>query len=472
MLKKKDNRTLNRSKDMFRILTVAILFCAVVLLFLFQLYVLQVQKGEYYSKAAVPKIYREQVLEVSRGQIYDRNGILLAANKKQYNVVVDKATLDSNDYNTSLLYFVDFCDNNAIVLEDKLPVTDEKPYLFDTEYVIDSSKSYALKKYCKTFELDIADFSEDTSKFYSFIAEKYGVDDSLAQNERYRKLLGLRYDMDCNDFEYLSTYTLISNIDEKTKVLLSESLHRMHGIEIKTTDSRYYVDGSLAPHILGRTGPIYKEEAEEFVVGKGYDYDAIIGKEGAEKAFEEYLHGFDGIEKIQIDDNNNIIGKSTLKDAKNGYSVYLTLDSQMQKVAKEALEREILTARTLGYADENPYSGEDCRTGSVVVMSTNTGEVLVSVSSPGYDLNTYSQDFKELGNSPDKPFLNRATQGKYPPGSTFKIASAIAALSSGIVSADTLVYDKGAYVKYEDYEPHCWIYDNTGANPEYSKDRI
>jgi len=461
MFKQKDNRSLNKSIDMLRITCIAVLFAVVILLFFVRLFQLQVIQKDYYSSMAIPKTYVDTKIEVSRGQIFDRNGALLVSNKKQYNISISKATLNSNDYNTSLLAFISFCDEHGIVFEDKLPVTHTVPYVLDNEYIFDAEKEKMLQKFIANNELEASDVLGDENKLYELLCKRYDVPEDKRNDSLYRKLVGLRYDMETNDFEFLHTYTVLHDVDEETKTLFAESLHRMHGIEITTTDKRFYNFGSLACHILGTTGSIYREEVEEYVVEKGYDYDSVIGKDGAEKAFEKYLHGFDGLKKIQLDENNNIIGENVIKDTENGYSVRLTLYAGMQQVAENALKDSIMLARSIGLSDIISNNGEDCKAGSVVVMDANTCEVLAMASYPFYDLNTFSKDFNALNADEAKPLLNRATHGLYPPGSTFKIASAIAGLCSGTITENTLIYDSGSYVKYKDYSPECWIYTNT-----------
>ena len=467
MFKQKDKQTLNKSIDMLRITVVAVLFGVVILLFFLRLFKLQVLDREYYASIAVPKTYREQTVEMSRGQIFDRNGELLVSNRKKYNIIISKATLDSDNYNGTLYEFVKFCIKHNIAIDDKLPVSSVYPFVLDNEYIFDSEKEKMLQKFMKNNELTSDKLLANEHSFYEFLCRRYDIPEDKKNDSVYRKLVGLRYDMETNDFEFLHKYVLVKDIDEKTKTELAESLHLMHGIEISSTDSRFYNYGSLACHILGTTGTIYKEEVQQYVVEKGYDYDSVIGKDGAEKAFEEYLHGFDGKRKLELDEYNNVIGEEIIKDTKNGYGVRLTLDLELQTAAEKALEEQIKYARSQGLSDTVGYTGEDCKAGSVVVMDVNSGDVLATASYPFYDLNTFSADFNSLLANDAKPLINRATQGLYPPGSTYKIASAIAGLCSGTITENTLIYDKGEYVKYKDYSPECWIYTNTGATHGY-----
>ena len=462
MLKKKDNKTLSSSIDILRIVIMSAIFGVVILLFLFKLFELQIVKHKDYAAEVIPRTYRNHVIETSRGHIYDRNGNVLASNIKSYNVIVDKSTLDSGDYNTTLLSFIDFCNNNDIVLEDKLPVSNEYPFVFDEDYIFDSDKEKKLHEFLEINLLNNENLTVGDTSFYDYLCSRYGVSDENKNDANYRKLVGIRYDMETNSFGYFGTYTLLYNVDDNIRILLSEKLYSMHGIAITSEDKRYYNQGALACHVLGRTGLLDASHVEEYVNGRGYSYNDIIGKEGAEKAFEDYLHGYNGLEKYEIDENNNVVGKETVNDVRNGYSVNLTLDMDMQIVAENALKEQIDNARRTGLSDYVPYNGEDCNAGSVVVMNPKNGEILVSASYPNYDLNTFSDDIALLNSDKDRPLINRAMQGIYPPGSTFKIATAIAALKEGIVTPSTIINDTGRYTAYKDYQPACWSLTKRG----------
>lgn len=457
-----------------RIIIFSCVFAVVVAVFLIRLIGLQVTENTRYSKLATVSNYNTNIIKASRGEIYDRNGQVLVSNSKVYNVIFNKATLgnDNKSINQTLFTFISLCLDNGIEITDNLPVTYTHPFEVDKEYIFDQT---ALKKFDK-FKSDNQITDEDINKegLYNLLCKRYNIDAAEADNSTVRKIVGLRYDMETNDFSALNPYVVLDNIDEKTRMLISEHSYELHGVEVSYTDSRVYNLGAFACHILGRTGPIYAEEAQEYIIEKGYSYNAIIGKEGIEKAFEEYLRGIDGKESLEIDEKNNIIGKSVVTQPKYGNSVRLTIDAGLQSVAEKALEEQINAAMTQGKSDNIEFNGEDCKAGSVVVMDPNNGQILVSASYPNYDMNTFSEKFNQLQLNEGKPFVNRATTGIYPPGSTFKILTAAAALETGVISPNTTIYDKGVYKKYETYQPKCWIYENTGHTHGYTnvKDAI
>ncbi len=451
-----------------RIIIFTCIFAFVIVVFLLRLIGLQVTDNTRYSKLASVSNYHTNIIKASRGEIYDCNGQILVSNSKKYNIIANKATLgsDNNTVNATLLTFIKLCTKNGIEIPDALPVTEDFPYELDKEYIFDDTAVKKLDKFLSNNSITDKDLNE--KGLYLILCNRYKIDSSQADNVNIRKLVGLRYDMETNDFSVLNPYVILNDIDEKTRMLIREHSFELHGIEVSYTDSRVYNLGSFACHILGRTGPIYAEEAKKYIEDKGYAYNAIIGKEGIEKAFEEHLRGVDGKESLEIDEDNNVIGKTTVVEPKYGNSVRLTIDAGLQTVAERALEEQIEQARSNGAKDSVKFNGEDCKAGAVVVMNPNNAQVLVSASYPSYDMNNFSQVFSSLQNDEGRPFVNRATNGIYPPGSTFKILTAAAALDTGAITPSTTVYDKGIYRKYPTYQPKCWIYDNTGHTHGYT----
>lgn len=137
-----------------------------------------------------------------------------------------------------------------------------------------------------------------------------------------------------------------------------------------------------------------------------------------------------------------------------GGTVALTLDIDLQADVEAALAETIS-----GMIDKD--SNE--RGGAAAVVSVGTGEVLALASYPTYDLSTFNEDYDELVNDQRLPMFNRATQGIYAPGSTFKMVTAVAALESGIITPSSIIQDRGIYTYYKDPQPMCWIYSQTGS---------
>lgn len=206
--------------------------------------------------------------------------------------------------------------------------------------------------------------------------------------------------------------------------------------------------GDLAPHLLGRVGAMSPEEWEIYQEA-GYAMDAQVGKDGAEAAFESLLHGTPGAKVLETDRNGQVTGESYSVTPQPGKDVTLTLDKDLQAAARAALQ---------AFLDSHPQSTG----GAVAVLDVSDGGVLAMVSLPDYDTATFSADYPSLSQDPDTPLMNRAVQGLYAPGSTFKLVTAAAALEEGYLTPETQILDTGRYTYYKSPQPQCWLYRQEG----------
>ena len=202
------------------------------------------------------------------------------------------------------------------------------------------------------------------------------------------------------------------------------------GVDIKKFPLRSYPGVSEAAHLLGHVGQIDEEELKEPRYD-GYKAGDEIGKDGVEYQFDKYLKGIDGGSEVEVDAAGrpkNVIKEIT---AQPGNNVYLTIDSKVQKATEDALNWGIDLAHQKHY----PANG-----GAAVVMNPQTGEILAMASVPTYDPKVWVGGMSDAAyqqltqDGANDPLLNRAVSGQYPPGSTFKVVTAIAGLQEGIIS--------------------------------------
>ncbi|MCS6958736.1 MAG: penicillin-binding protein 2 [Pseudanabaenaceae cyanobacterium SKYGB_i_bin29] len=205
---------------------------------------------------------------------------------------------------------------------------------------------------------------------------------------------------------------IASNISPRLITYLAEHSSEFPGIQVEPEAVRYYPNGDVAAHVLGYTGEITDSELAKRQ-DKGYRLGDIVGKMGAEFAFEEKLRGSWGGQQVEVDSMERVIQVLGQKPPIPGGSIQLTIDLELQKAAE----------RALGYGR-----------GAAVVLNPHNGEILAMVSRPSFDPNVFSTPISQATwerlNSEDKPFVNRALQG-FPPASTFKIITTIAGLESG-----------------------------------------
>ena len=224
---------------------------------------------------------------------------------------------------------------------------------------------------------------------------------------------------------------------EKLAVVETHALE-LPGVVTEVTPVRQYLNGEMTAQIIGFTGEVSREDLDRSTAGKLSPGD-IIGKFGIEKFLDSHLRGKSGAEQVEV----NVAGKAVRSlgriPAAPGDNVVLTIDSALQEAAWTALGN---------------------RAGAVAVLDPRNGAVLALVSSPSFDPNLFNggisfNDWERLSNDPGHPMENRSISGQYPPGSTYKIVLAAAALEEGLITPETTFYCNGTF-DVGDRVFHCW----------------
>lgn len=416
-------------------------FCAFLVLFFAVLYDAQVVHGSENRARSITSNTASETVTASRGIITDRNGKVLVSNRLAYTLVVDKSSFGKDEaaLNDAIWQLIQLCQEQGVTWNDTLPMT------------IGSSPQLTSKSLTESFREYLDDNKLPTdggsAEVLAAMRKLYKVDDSYTDAQA-RLIVGVRYELDGR-----SSYTFAEDVSTELLGRITDGKYR--GVTIKTAAARVY-NTKLAAHILGTVGAIWQEEwrSDESTgyVGyadKGYNMNDLVGKDGVEKAFEEYLHGNDGKRLITTDENGKITGELYTREPQPGGTVALTIDIDLQQVVEDTLASTIQ-----GMIDKD--SNE--RGGAAAVIQVGTGEVLAMASYPTYDLETFNQDYDELVKDERLPMFNRATQGVYAPGSTFKLCTSVAALEEGIITPSTIIEDKGIYTYYVDPQPMCWIW--------------
>ena len=388
----------------------------------------------------------------ARGEILDRNGNVLISNRASYNLIlINYALFNSPNPNESLRRLVNLCRALDVDYTDHLPITDSKPFEYTTDAAGDTWNGY-FRRFLKENNWD-SDVS--AAQLIKLMRSRFRIPNDWS-DEDVRGVLGLRYELDLRNYTALSTYTLLSDIEDTSQITELTELN-IPGMQVQASTVREY-NTTYAAHILGRTGAIFAEEWDDYK-DKGYSMDAYVGKQGMELAFEEELHGTDGILRTTVDREGNIISQRYVVEPKAGSNVETTIDINLQMTAEEVLKDYILNLRANGVNEAG--DGKDAEGGAVVVLDIKTGAVLACASYPTYDLANFSRDFKELSEAENAPLLNRALNQIYPPGSTYKMCTSIAAINNGIISPLTTIEDKGIYDYYEGYQPACSLWTSS-----------
>ena len=428
-----------------RVMILLGVFAAFLLLFGAVLYDAQILHGSENRARSISSNATSEVVPASRGIITDRNGKVLVSNRLAYTLVFDRSGFtDDAALNDAILRLIRLCQETGTGWNDTLPIGQTGSFV---RYTNDRSESFS--KYLEDNKLTVTAAGR---QLIAELRELYHVDESLSEKDA-RLVVGVRYELHSRD-----SYTFAEDVSSEVLSLITDG--RYEGVSIHTASARVY-NTTLAAHILGTIGPIWQEEwssnEKTGYVGyadKGYSMNDLVGKDGVEKAFEEYLRGTDGRRLITTDEDGKLTGELYTREPQPGGTVALTLDIDLQADVERALAETIT-----GMIDED--SNE--RGGAAAVVSVGSGEVLALASYPTYDLSTFNEDYEELVADERLPMFNRATQGIYAPGSTFKMCTAVAALESGIITPSSIIQDRGIYTYYRDPQPMCWVYRQGGS---------
>jgi penicillin-binding protein 2 len=375
-----------------------------------QLWRLQMVRGDYYQKAADVNRFRLEQNPAPRGIIYDRRGYILARNMPQIIISIIPAYLPDDEAERRELLF------KLAELID-MPMTSLPPHRLPRNVVQPAVEAEP------EAEPGILDILEE------------------AQLAPYRAV------------------TIKSDVPREVAMILEEEHLDWPGVLVQAEPVREYLYGSLTAHVLGYMGPIPQEQSEAYEA-EGYDPSRhLVGLTGVEYTYEQELRGQDGQKLVEVDVAGRevqIVGEP--QPAIAGHSLQLALDLDLQQAMQDSLERHL---RSL-YKEQ----------GIAIAMNPQTGEILGMVSLPSYDNNAFTggiteDALQELQEDPYRPLVNHAIAGMFPPGSTFKIVVAPAALEEEVITTDTRLFCGGILWLPNRFYPedpslaqpfYCWIY--------------
>ena len=402
------------------------------LLFLIALYDAQVLHGSENRARSIASNATEESVEASRGIITDRNGKSLVSNRLAYTLTFDKSGFaDDAALNDAIWRLIRLCQETDTFWVDSLPIAQDSPFLYLRSRNDESFWSFLEKNKLSP--------SLTSRQLLGELRTLFQIDDSYTEAQA-RLIAGVRYELASRD-----SYVFAEDVS--TQLISQITDGSFPGVTTGQSSLRQY-DTTYAAHILGRITRIYAEDWPEYR-DKGYSMDALVGESGVEKAFEEWLRGEDGVRLITTDDKGKITGEFFKSEPKPGGTVALTLDLDLQAATEDALAATI---------ESMIDKDSDQRGGAAAVVKVGSGEVLAIASYPSYDPSTFAQSYNQLLEDDRLPMFNRAVNGTYAPGSTFKMNTAVAALESGIITPSSTIQDKGVYTFYEYPQPWCWVW--------------
>lgn len=431
-----------------RELVLSIILSLIGIIFIIQLFNLQIINGASYREQAENKIVRTESIPSARGEIYDRNGVLLATNKLTYNVEFYRTKVGTELTNDAIRDFVDILVSNGDNVYSTFPINDLQDN-FSDEYLQDDELREKLLSNLKLNEnASFSDVIDYYTKLYAI--ENYSYEDKI-------KIIKVKYEANLNGYSLFNSAIVAKNISKNSVAQIEEMKSKLYGFNIVSVPQRYYISDDFACHILGYVSKISTNEYSA-LKDEGYTINSMIGKSGVEESMEKYLKGTDGTKKVVTDSLGNVTSELVTQEAVSGNNVTLTIDYRIQNVVENALKN---TLQNLQNGILGKEAIPEAQAGSCVVLDVETGEVLAMASYPTYNINNFangitSEQWKALIEDVQNPMFNRAISGTYSPGSTYKMLMGIAGLESGGITVDEIYTDPGVY-PYS-YNPKCWIY--------------
>ena len=366
-------RELDKKEKNVRFIVFLVLVGAVFLLLVARLFTLQVLDASQYAEQALQNRIRTNVIKATRGEIYDREGKLLAKNTTGYQVIHSHTQpLSPKD---------------VALLKEVKNMTQEQ---------IDARLSQERKAVAERIKETIGDInkiSQITGYQVDYLIDRFFKQQRMGTDKRILVI---------EDLEKQVALRAIEKIDNDR-------------IDIVEYNKRYYPEDSLASHVIGYVKPISEKEFKD-LEKEGYRNSDLIGKKGVERSYDKEMKGQDGKENVEVDAKGNVIRQMETTESVAGKNVYLSLDLELQKYMTDA------------------FTG---KSGVFIAMEAKTGKIIAFVSNPEISLNLLSSripdnQWNELVNSKAKPLVNKGIAGLYPPGSTFKAITGMGILESGI----------------------------------------
>lgn len=430
--------------------------CILMLLYGLRLIFLQLVNGDDFKSQATNTTDYKFTVTAARGDIVDSRGERIATSVTGYNVVLNKLLMGDEDLDGMLQKIVELLRANGESWNDTLLISQPDAagnYTFTAEEgsTRDQKALAAMKD-----NLGLQQYATAND-----VMEKLVEDYDLASYPLswQRTLGGIHYEMQLQAFSNVNNFIMAENVSEATVATIKEHSLSLPGVEIVETSTRSYEQSTVLPHVLGRVGKI---TAEKWKVTdengqttyplreKGYNMNDIIGISGLESAYEDELRGKDGVETITRNSDGVIVDTALTTVPEPGHTVQLTIDNRFQKAVDKALASNIEMINRTYNANSTKAAA-----GAAVVVDVKTGAVLAASNYPSFDQNLYATQYSEYSADESLPLFNRALQGLYTPGSTFKPAVVIAALDTGLINRYSTVNCTRVYTYYKDYRPKC-----------------
>ncbi|MBQ1893799.1 MAG: hypothetical protein II155_06810 [Clostridia bacterium] len=495
-------------KPISRLIVIAALLLAMMGTLIFQLFRVTIAQGESLAEEAGSLSTRTVITKGKRGDILDRNGLVLAYDEACFNVEFyrdpnNRTNYWSAVYTEAIIKAIRIIENGGshVIDTSYIRMNDDGGLYYDFGVTSETFVKARYKNFCNVMGFPMKD-KEDMSTWikaddaYLQLRKKLYIPEELSFDEA-NKVISVRQEVLLNNYRSYMPVTIAYNVSLEVVAQIEMMAAELPGLQTSQSTIRHYPYGEKAAHIVGYCQRMSAENADE-LLKLGYSYDDSLGVSGVEATMEEYLTGatkeHHGSRVLEVNSSGAIIREISSVPPTDGSNVTLTIDLPMQIVAYQALydiiehikEKELKKI----YPDNNgvmdpkysDYEAENgtidlAETGAIIVMDVNTGEVLAMASYPSFDPNWFIQGLTEeqakyLYGDPNTdndyadrttPARNKAISQKLAPGSIFKMCTGLAGLMEGAVGLEETISDNSPYVYFDeetgkevDTKAKCW----------------
>ncbi len=434
----------------YRLIALGGLFAVFLLWFIATMFRAQIVLGDDYRAQSVRTNASVETVDASRGIITDRNGKVLISNRAIYTLEFDPSLVSAESLNDAIVRLLALLEQQGVAHRDLLPISQTAPFSYDST----PAQGRKLIKYLSGEKWIsptlVTEENYPTTlpapTLFARLRSEYSVDPAWSDAQA-RALVGMRYSLAVTKLDGYATFTCASDVDVALISLIKDGGYE--GVKVGTASERVY-ETDAAAHVLGRVGAIQNWDDYK---DKGYAMNDLVGLDGVEYAFESYLRGKSGKRVVTTNAEGKLTAEFYSVEPQPGGTVALTLDIDFQQSVEDILDHTV-----------SALTAEDgvARGAAAAVVQVGTGEVLALASNPTYSLKTFYEDYTSLTEDPLTPMLNRATNGTYPPGSTIKPLTAVAALESGVTTPSERIFDTGKWY-YPGYAAsYTWCSNHAG----------
>ncbi len=528
-------------KDRYNV--IILVFVIIIFVIILRLANLMIVNGTEYREQSENRIFKNIPISAPRGEIRDRYGKLLAGNRPSFTVQIMRNEIDSDKINEVSLNVLNILEKNGDQYTDEFPIvkteTGEYAFTYDLNLLewketygfigVDNGKeAFETLKERYDIEVDdpyeaqlkllevpdltvpisikentrwryteelkkedwlrshgITEFEIDAIDAFNQIREKYEIPEDYSFEDA-RKVMVVREQIRSSSYLQYNPVNIAQDISPRSVAQIEENILDLPGISINIESIRYYPEGKLASHLLGYLGKIAQQhEIDKYIKELNYLPSDMIGKTGLEHKFENILKGTDGYQKVLVDSKGRLIEVLEKRESIPGETLYLTIDSDLQKKSEEVLEDVLKAIQTGGTYEtkwgKNTFTSssgirKNAKSGAVVVTDVKSGEVLALASYPSYDPNLFATgistaDWQSLmpENERDllspRPLLNIALSTAVQPGSTFKMLVGLVGLEQGL-SPNYKILDKG-YIQVGGHSFGNWLWNQRRSTMGY-----